>query len=539
MFVKLQWTQDKHISQIFKLITYIVNTPAVASVTNITTALTDSLTFNSQASIYAGWDPANSYIYRTGTGNNALTTTNTTARFGKVSAAVYGWNFWLEQTAYDNSNHKTLYSINSHSATLTASNVYSSHRLSTAGSLISGIASEATTTNSLNSAGQTATGYANSGLGTGTTFPVTVSSTTVTTNVVTLSSAPPIPLCKGMRFIVTGTTYGGLTAGTYTIVTISSATAFTVTSADYVQGIAGTATTLSTYTGPFTGATYSLEVAAVSEQVWDNGSANSAGRVLGTSTSIENTIRTAWFYITDNCFLWAVANSTGGTTGLPASTNLTLTNYTGPHFQAQYTRTDPWNTSSNGVIPWVMSNPYRQTVGTHFGAATTDLTNVANTGSANGVTTLPLLACTKIFAIPSTTATSWPKYYYQPVSYGAGARYNDIIGLTQSGTANPAAYSTTAGSSSNIAGALFTSAGVRWWSADLTKKTYMMLPITWRDNYYNVSGGNITDRTGIYWFNGDYYPGDTLTYNSKTYVLLPLGLCANDSYRVAFAIPRE
>lgn len=543
MFVKLQWTQDKHISQIFKLITYIVNTPAVATVSDLTTALTNAGVFNSQASVYAGWDPTNSYIYRTGTGNNALTTAKTVALFGKFNANLYGWNFFLEQTAYDSSNHKTVYGLNSYSNTLTASNVWAAHRQSTNGSLISGIVSgqEATTTNNLNSATTTATGFNNAGVLTGITTPVTVTNTTVTTNVVTVSAATlTAPLCKGMRFVVTGTTYGGLAAGTYTILAVLSANTFTVAAGDYNGVTANTATVLSTYAGPFTGASYTLETALHSESFFSNASVQSSAQALGTTTTIENTVRTAWFYITDNCFLWSVANSTGGTTGLPASSNLTsLSNYNGPHFQMQYTRTDPWNTSANGILPWIRTNPYRVSSGTSFGSTSADLNNLANPAGLNAFIVLPLVADALIYAAPSTTATSWQKYYYQPINYGAGARYNDLAGLASSNNSNPGGPQTGSGTWGTSYAALQTAAGVRWWSSDLTKKTYMMLPITWRSNYMNTSGGNLTDRTGIYWFNGDYYPGDTLTFNSKTYVLMPLGLCQNDVYRVAFAIPRE
>lgn len=541
MFVKLQWTQDKHISQIFKLITYIVNTPAVATVSDLTTALTDAAVFNSQASVYAGWDPTNSYIYRTGTGNNALTTAKTIARFGKFNANVYGWNFFLEQTAYDNSNHKTVYGLNSYSNTLTAGNIFAAHRQSTNGSLITYIGNEATTTNNLNSAATSATGFVAAGVGNGTLVPITITSTAVTTNTITIStaSAAPIQVCKGMRLIVTGTTYGGLAAGTYTVLLAGSANTFTVTAGDYNGVTSNASPTLTTYSGPYTGATYALEVAAHTDSIWTN--ALNTTKQIGAST-MENQVRTAWFYITDNCFLWSLANSTGGTTGLPAGANLQSTsNHLGPYFQAQYTRTDPWNTAANGIIPWIRTNHNRITVGTSFGSRTSDFESVYNVMATDAFPVLPIVADTIVDARPTTTATSWQKLYYYTVNLGAGPKYNEFGGLNTGGTGGNAGTTATVpgtGTSTSYP-ILQAAAGVRWWSNDLTKKTYMMLPITWRHNPYNVSGGNITDRTGIYWFNGDYFPGDTLTFNSKTYVLMPLGLCQNDVYRVAFAIPRE
>jgi len=539
MFVKLQWTQDKQISQIFKLITYIINTPAVAAVTDITSALTNAAIFNSQTSVYAGWDPTNSYIYRTGTGNNALTTGNTTAKFCKLSSAAYGWNFFLQQTAYDASTHKIVYGINSFSASSGGGLIYNSHRQSTNGDIIGSITQELTTTNNVNSATTTAVGFSASGLATGITIPVTIVSTNVTGNIVTITNPANIQISKGMRFIVTGVaTTGGLSAGTYTILSPTSATQFTITSGDYNGSTSNTALTLSTASTGFTN-TYSLEVAADSDSAWSaNGAAYGAPSI---TSSVENTVRTAWFYITDNCFLLSVANSSGGNTGLPASNNLSLANYQGPYFQAQYTRTDPWNTSSNGILPWIMTNPYKYSTGGAFGHIVTDLDNLANPLAQNATLTLPLASAAHVDARPSTTATSWTKQYYQPINYGAGPRYNELIGLTGIGNTNAGTTVTAFSSISypSIGTALFKTSGVRWWSADLTKKTYMMLPITWRHNAYSVSGGNITDRTGIYWFNGDYYPGDTLTFNSKTYVLMPLGVCQNDTYRVAFAIPRE
>ena len=541
MFVKLQFTQDKHLSQIFKLITYIVNTPAVTAVSNITAALTDVAVFNSQASVYSGWDPANSYIYRTGTGNNALTTGNTVAKFAKFNTALYGYNFFLEQTVYDHSQHKTLYAINGFSPNLTTPLVYAAHRQSTSGSLIGNFSSEATTTNNLNSIATTNTGFMNANLNTAIQVPVTVTNTTVTTNIVTVSAATAasVNICKGMRFTVTGTTYGGLAANTYTILAVSSANTFTVTAGDYNGLTNNSATVLSTYAGPFTGATYTLEVAAHTDSIWTN--ASNVTRQLGTTNTIESTVRTAWFYITDNCFLWSIANSTGGTTGLPAGSNLAaIANYVGPFFQAQYTRTDPWNTSANGIIPWIRTNHNKITVGTHLGSKASDFETINNVMASDALVNVAIVADTIVDARPTTTATSWLKYYYQAVNLGAGPRYNDFGGLstgTLGGGSNPT--STPGTGTSTSYPPLPYSAGTRWWSNDLTKKTYMMLPITWRHGPYNVSGGNITDRTGIYWFNGDYFPGDTLTFNSKTYVLMPLGLYMNDTTRLALAIPRE
>jgi hypothetical protein len=62
-----------------------------------------------------------------------------------------------------------------------------------------------------------------------------------------------------------------------------------------------------------------------------------------------------------------------------------------------------------------------------------------------------------------------------------------------------------------------------------------MLPLRWSNSSKNNIGG--VARGGIYIFNGEYSPGDTFTYNGKSYMVWPTWSGYSD--RVGLAIPKE
>jgi hypothetical protein len=78
---------------------------------------------------------------------------------------------------------------------------------------------------------------------------------------------------------------------------------------------------------------------------------------------------------------------------------------------------------------------------------------------------------------------------------------------------------------------------------------FILYPMTFRTPHYNSNGGNITDKSGMYLFNGDYFIGDEITVGGITYTLIP-GLMATavntngyatsqgSQSRVALAVPK-
>ena len=525
MFVKLQFTQDKHISQVFKILTSIINDATLDSSAELNTLMTSTFT---QAQTIAGFDLATSYIYRTGTGTTALTTAKTIARFNKLSPSVYGWNFSLEQTATEDSNTKYITGIHSNATTApsagTAGNgIWKWDHQTTAGTAITAQAQEAVTATNFNSA--TTVGTIPTALATAFTL-TTVNITTTNAGAISFVSNTQFPsgLIPGQVVVVSGTNTGTGTFpnGTYYVSVGGTASATLVSQLLPTP----TAITAGTVAGTIVGQTFTVLAS----------SGIGTGQKL--TMSLETTIRTAWFYVTDNCFIWAIsggAGNPGGLVGVPAGSNLNNTFYSGLHVSMQSSRVDPWNSVTNGISPWITNNPQR---GTGLGSVVADLDNLVNPIASN-FAVLPLVAATMINAQSNSSSTSWPRQYYWPVNYGAGTIYNEFGGLTARAGADNAVLTADPKTGGSRWPALFKTQGVRWVSADLTKQTFVMLPITWRQNVWNVNGGNLTDKTGVYWFNGDYFPGDTLTYSGETYVLMPLGVCQNDTYRTALAIPRE
>ena len=76
-------------------------------------------------------------------------------------------------------------------------------------------------------------------------------------------------------------------------------------------------------------------------------------------------------------------------------------------------------------------------------------------------------------------------------------------------------------------------------NATNTGMAFALLPLTWTASSLGAyGGGDISAQSGFYIFNGEYAPGDTLTYNSKTYILWPTNNGPTSS-RLAIAVPKE
>jgi hypothetical protein len=64
-----------------------------------------------------------------------------------------------------------------------------------------------------------------------------------------------------------------------------------------------------------------------------------------------------------------------------------------------------------------------------------------------------------------------------------------------------------------------------------------MLPILWRCSFYGNTGGNTSAQTGVFLFNGDYFPGDEFTNGGITYKIWPVW--AGYSDRIGLAVPKQ
>jgi hypothetical protein len=240
-------------------------------------------------------------------------------------------------------------------------------------------------------------------------------------------------------------------------------------------------------------------------------------------------VRCFWFYVTDTCFLWALTLASSSPLGF-ATTYSNGTNYCGPWYIGQYTRYDYFNTAGNGVIPYLMTND-KGVNSQGFGVSSDwDSAHNISYGPHGASPNPPFMVYNLVNALPKV-GTSWPLLAAQQVNWGVGSRYDEVYGLTASGTNN----GTRGSAASNPT--LFTTVSTRFPSADLASTGFAMLPILWRCSNYGNTGGNTSAQTGVYLFNGDYFPGDEYTYNGITYKIWPV--FAGYTNRIGLAVPKQ
>ena len=249
--------------------------------------------------------------------------------------------------------------------------------------------------------------------------------------------------------------------------------------------------------------------------------------VLGSGAGFTN-IRTFWAYVTDKCFFWAVTNGTSYNVGWGTSySNSNIQG--GPFFQTQYTRFDYHNLDSNGIYPVLWTS--QRNAGIGYGT-NNDLTTVQNLYFNSNSTTLPLRVNSIVSALPQV-GTAWPRIYNQAVHATIAGRTSAHFALNviqTIGTTSSAILPTYAGSYSSVT-------NNRYPSADLTSTGFGLMPFGWEATAYGNYGGNASDQSGVYIFNGEYVPGDTFVYNGKTYMIWPM--YNGNVSRVGFAVPME
>jgi len=275
-----------------------------------------------------------------------------------------------------------------------------------------------------------------------------------------------------------------------------------------------------------------------------------------------------WVYITDTCFMWAMNREQYTNAGFPI--NFSPANWNGPHIYSQYTRADLLNTDVNGIVPLVFTNHSsyfnyiimkgpgeglfsREEEATHGQVPTTN-ERVVNNASNGAYQTLSLQMLNCFGNTPGNypqlnqigSPNAWRIYYnapYTAIGLG-GTKWSDeggLAGFTQGALtgalAHAAAGSLLAVSSHPTLGQGFRNAtnystywglpsiaqyGSRWIAEDLESYYgYALLPIYHRWISAGWIGGNVTDKSGVYVFNGDYFAGDDIIVDGITYQILP------------------
>jgi len=119
MFIKLNYTSDKRLTAIFRVVTDIINTPSVTSISALQTRATAA---PYDATLLAGLDAANSEIVRT------VNPTGVVAHYATPAQPNYGGHaFTLQFGSYDNS--ATKYYVQYVNSTTAASQVTSTFKL--------------------------------------------------------------------------------------------------------------------------------------------------------------------------------------------------------------------------------------------------------------------------------------------------------------------------------------------------------------------------------------------------------------------------
>lgn len=105
MYIRLNFTADKQLNTIFRVVNEIINTTGITSIATLSSTATSATWWSG---LLTGLDTANSEIIRTGTGNTALTTANTKSKYIKYTAEGYtdSHEWTVEFSSYDATSTK-------------------------------------------------------------------------------------------------------------------------------------------------------------------------------------------------------------------------------------------------------------------------------------------------------------------------------------------------------------------------------------------------------------------------------------------------
>jgi hypothetical protein len=248
-------------------------------------------------------------------------------------------------------------------------------------------------------------------------------------------------------------------------------------------------------------------------------------------------IRCMWVHLTNEGLALSFTHRDSTNNGMPTDyTNLVSSaTISGPYIFGHYERWDYWNKASNGIVPVMYHNIHRQAhcgYGFDLARANYDWAQTLNTEYNVPTNDAGPYRIFGTIDAKASTSPSWPLQRHTMVNQSVGMRSDYYLPLTTTGLG---AVATSAIASTGAV--VHMAASTRYISEDLKSTTFGMLPITWQHAYYNNTGGSMTARTGVYLFNGEYFPGDEYTFNSKNYVIWPT--YSGYAQRVGIAIPKE
>jgi hypothetical protein len=473
MFIKLNYTANKGINTVFRTIADIVNTP---SVTSIAALRTRAAAAGYDSSLLLNLDDSNSEIIRT------VNPSRVRAHVSKHLAAAHAYKLTFRFPVHDAG---AVFTGAISGTTLTVSAVASG---------VLSVGQEIVTAGITD--GTRITAHLSGTRGGAGTYTVSASQTAASQS---LTSERPwyqqlfgIAANPSMSFNIGDSVTGG---------TVSSSQ-LPLSTADGGGGTAGTNLTL--------GNGYTPTPVALATDV----------------TAPANAIRTLWMHITDKGMIWSTTNSTSYANGWGPTYNNALLQ-SGPWMCGQYTRYDHFNTDDNGVIPVMFTSP--RASGTGFGRSA-DYTIVNNPNYAVDNTSLPFEIYNMIQAEPQA-GSSWPTVYFPNVSYTINGQSNGSYFM------NTRTALSTVDANGQIGKAITTAAAERYPSGNLLSTGFGLFPIGWEFLYFGNHGGNMSDQTGFYIFNGDYQPGDTFGLNGKVYMVWPVFNGFAD--RIGIAVPKE
>ena len=328
----------------------------------------------------------------------------------------------------------------------------------------------------------------------------------------------------------------------------------------------------------------------VTSSQWDITTSTTQATIQGSPLGVGGTISNAfgaycgqsgglftfWVFVTDTCFMWNCNTSSYNVPGHPTSFAGATHNLhqQGPHFYSQYTRGDYWNTDANGIIPLVFTNHPNITgttiqtfsnptkgQGEGFLSRFEELSHVQHPQGLNP-TNVSLQVLNVLNNPLSTSITPRTIVTNANTCVGISTIYSDQRNLAAApaetfASAVQPSTAATARSYGNLVylytNSTYTHAftNYRFVAADLQSYYgFILYPLTFRTPHLNSNGGNITDKSGFYLFNGDYFIGDEITVGGITYSLIPglmapsvwtaLGyqLAQGSNSRVALAIPK-
>jgi hypothetical protein len=474
MFIKLQYTGNKNINTIFRTIADIINTPSVTSVAALRTRATAA---SYHSSLLDTLDDSNSEIIRT-------------VDPSRVQAHAY------KGTAATHYKITFRFPVHDAGATFTGSITGTTLTVSAIASGVVSIGQE------IVSAGVTAgtriTGHLTGVRGSTGTYTVSASQTVTEQSMTTerpyylqFSNAATT---VGMNFNIGDSITGGTMASSEYPLTSAENTGSSAIGTDLTLGNGYTLTPV----------------------------------VLATAAAAPATsVRTFWMYITDEGMLWSTTNSTTYNNGWGAAYNNSLVQ-SGPWMFGQYTRFDHFNTDDNGVIPVMYTVP--RASGEGYGRRT-DYNQANQPNYLSDAQNVPFKIYNMIDALPQV-GSSWPTVYHPNVGYTV----NGISNAQRSLIAR-AAVVTTDSNTTQTGMAMTIGVAERYPSTNLLNTGFSLSPIGWENVWRGNQGGNMSDQTGFYIFNGDYQPGDTFGLNGKVWMVWPVFYGYSD--RIGIAVPKE